>query len=197
MLYKIAHFLQFHVRPIWQVVEWGNGVLFKIRYDRKLEKSERIVLSEYPKVRRVQEADIDALESFFAKQPTEAFEFFRPHSFDKRSLERLSQNPSFLMYVYLREREIVGYFFLRSFFIGKSYLGKMVDIGNQGHGIGQQMCLCAMDLASSLGLRMYETISKENLASLYSSQKVLEVNVLEEMSNGYLYIEDIRKRSEI
>ena len=101
------------------------------------------------------------------------------------------------MYVYLREREIVGYFFLRSFFIGKSYLGKMVDIGNQGHGIGQQMCLCAMDLASSLGLRMYETISKENLASLYSSQKVLEVNVLEEMSNGYLYIEDIRKRSEI
>lgn len=65
----------------------------------------------------------------------------------------------------------------------------------QGQGIGQQMCLCAMDLASSIGMRMFETISPKNLASLYSSQKVLEVKIIEEMENGYLYIEDLRKRS--
>ena len=37
-------------------------------------------------------------------------------------------------------------------------------------------------------------ISKDNLASLYSTQKVLETKVIEEMANGYLYIEDIRKK---
>ena len=114
LLYKIAHILQSHVRPIWQVVEWGNGVLFKIQYGRKLRKSEQEVLPNYPNVRKIQKADIDALESFFAKQPAEAFEYFRPHPFDKKTLKRLSCNPSFLMYVYLRESDIVGYFFLRS-----------------------------------------------------------------------------------
>ena len=119
LLYKIAHILQSHVRPIWQVVEWGNGVLFKIQYGRKQRKSELGVLPGYPNVRRVQEADVDALESFFAMQPAEAFEYFQPHSFNKKTLKRLSRNPSFLMYVYLRESEIVGYFFLRCFFYWK------------------------------------------------------------------------------
>ena len=57
------------------------------------------------------------------------------------------------------------------------------------------MCCCAMDLASALGLRMFETISKYNLASLYSTQNVLEVRIIKEMSNNYIYIEDVRKKT--
>lgn len=54
-----------------------------------------------------------------------------------------------------------------------------------------------MDLASAIGLKMFETISKDNLASLHSTQNVLEVRIIKEMSNNYIYIEDIRKKSGI
>ena len=197
MLYKIAHTLQSKMPWLWSLVEWGNGVLFKIRYGRKLTEGLSSVLAGYPDVREASEEDVESLAFFFSSQPEEAFRYFKPHGFNGKDLIRLVKNPSFLMFVVEREGKVTGYFFLRSFFIGKAYLGKMVDYRMQGHGIGQKMCSCAMDIASLLGLRMYETISKENLASLCSSQKVLEVRVLEEMSNGYLYIEDVRKRSEI
>ena len=52
-----------------------------------------------------------------------------------------------------------------------------------------------MDIASALGLRMFETISKYNLASLYSTQNVLEARIIKEMSNNYIYIEDVRKKT--
>ncbi len=136
------------------------------------------------------------MASFFLSQPVEAFRFFKPHGFETETIGRLARNPSFLMFIVEKEGRIAGYFFLRSFFIGKTFLGKMVDYQMQGRGIGQEMCRCAMDISSSLGLRMFETISKDNLASLYSSQKVLEVRVLDEMEKGNLYIEDIRKKSD-
>lgn len=51
------------------------------------------------------------------------------------------------------------------------------------------MCLTAMNLASMLKLRMFETISKDNLSSLYSTQKVLDVKIIRELPDNYLYIE--------
>lgn len=57
------------------------------------------------------------------------------------------------------------------------------------------MCLAAMDLASILKLRMYETISKDNLSSLYSTQKVLDVKIIRELPDNYLYIEDFPKET--
>ena len=60
---------------------------------------------------------------------------------------------------------------------------------------GTQMCLCAMDIAQALGLRMFETISKDNIASLRSTEKVLNIRIVEELENDYLYIEDLGKKS--
>jgi hypothetical protein len=71
----------------------------------------------------------------------------------------------------------------------------MVDVNSQGKGIGTKMCLCAMDIAQALGLRMFETISKENIASLRSTEKVLNIRIVEELENDYLYIEDLGKKS--
>ena len=193
MLYELAHFLQNKVKPIWALVEAVNAGLFRLRYGRQIRQLPDVV-SAYPGVVRATVNDIPDLASFFSNQPEEAFEYFKPHGFDEESLSRLVKNPSMLMYVVKDGGTIVGYFFLRCFFIGKSYLGKIVDSHRQGQGIGQKMCCCAMDISSSLGIRMFETISKDNLASLYSTQKVLETKVIEEMANGYLYIEDIRKK---
>lgn len=134
------------------------------------------------------------LESFFAAQPEESFKFFKPHGFDAKSLRKLQKNKAFLAYIVKDGSSPVGYFFLRSFFFGKAYLGKMVDHAHQGNGIGKMMCLCAMDIASTLGLRMFETISKDNLSSLYSTQNVLETRIVEEMPDNYLMIEDLRRK---
>ncbi len=195
MLYQLSHFIQSKAPWLWSVLERGNGQLFLLRYGRRLRGCLPKILTNYPSVKVVDQGDSSALEAFFATQPESAFQYFRPHGFDVRTIEELVKNPSLLMFIVEQNQEIVGYFFLRSFFIGKAFLGKMVDYGCQGQGVGKMMCQCAMDISSSLGLRMFETISKDNLASLYSSQKVLEVKVLEEMENGYLFIEDVRKKS--
>ena len=194
MVYELTHYLQEKLPFLWEVVEWGNSTLFQARYGRRDISA---VLEQYPGLTEVQVADVPALTRFFAAQPEDAFRFFRPHEFDEKTLRKLQRRKSFLMYcVRDEEGRIVGYFFLRCFFIGKAFLGKMVDVNSQGKGIGTQMCLCAMDIAQALRLRMFETISKENIASLRSTEKVLNTRIVEEMENGYLYIEDLGRKTE-
>lgn len=193
MLYELAHFIQKHIKPVWSVVEGVNACLFKLRYGGRLKRLSEVI-SAYPGVCSVVKEDAVDLAAFFSNQPEGAYDYFKPHKFDEKALARLAKNPSMLMYVVKDADVIVGYFFLRCFFMGKSYLGKMVDVNHQGKGIGQKMCSCAMDIASSLGVRMFESISKDNPSSLLSSQKVLETKVIKELDNGYLYIEDIRKK---
>ena len=195
MVYGLAHFIQSKLPLTWKFIEWGNSVIFQIRYCRRTDRL-KIILPYYPGFTEVVAGDISELVRFFDAQPEEAFRYFRPHAFDEKTLRTLQKRKSFLMYcVRDSEGKIVGYFFLRCFFIGKAFLGKMVDVNSQGKGIGTQMCLCAMDIAQALGLRMFETISKENIASLRSTEKVLNIRIVEEMENGYLYIEDIGKKT--
>ncbi len=195
MVYELTHFLQKRLPIIWELVEWGNALLFQLRNGRGTSKLKGI-LQHYPGFSEVVAEDVPGLARFFEEQPEDAFRFFRPHAFDEKTLRNLQKRKSFLMYcVRDSEGKIVGYFFLRGFFIGKAFLGKMVDVNSQGKGIGTQMCLCAMDIAQALGLRMFETISKENIASLRSTEKVLNIRIVEEMENGYLYIEDVGKKT--
>ncbi|MBO4557313.1 MAG: GNAT family N-acetyltransferase [Bacteroidales bacterium] len=193
MLYEFAHFLQNRVRPVWNLIEDTNAALFRLRYGSKLKHLPQVTAG-YPGVERVVKGDAEALAAFFAGQPDWVFRHFNPHGFDSKTIARLSKNPSMLMYVMREEGQIVGYFFLRCFFIGKNYLGKMVDAGRQGKGIGQRMCCCAMDITTALGMRMFESISKNNLSSLGATQKVLETRIVKELENDVLYIEDVRKK---
>ena len=195
-MYKFAHFLRDHLPFIWDFVDWVNGVLFTWLYGRKMKAWPGLLEAVAGEYKIVEMSSIQAtdLERFFAAQPEESFKFFKPHGFDAKSLRKLQRNRAFLAYIVKYDNSPVGYFFLRSFFFGKAYLGKMVDHDHQGKGIGKMMCLCAMDIASALGLRMFETISKDNLSSLHSTQNVLETRIVEEMSDNYLMIEDLRRK---
>ena len=194
MVYELTHFLQNKMPFIWEMVEWGNSILFRLRYGRKQSRVQGI-LQRYRGFAEVDLDDVSELVRFFDTQPEAAFQYFRPHGFDEKTLRKLQRRKSFLMYcVRNSDGRIVGYFFLRCFFIGKAFLGKMVDIDSRGKGIGTEMCLCAMEIAEALGLRMFETISKDNVASLRSTEKVLNVHIIEEMENGYLFIEDLGKK---
>lgn len=195
MLYQLSHFLINKFPFAWSVVEWCNEKLFLLLYGRRLQHLYRC-LNKYQTNYQVREAtldDVQAMVNFFDNQPQESFTFFQPHGFDENSIIRLIKNKSHLAFMVFDEKGIVGYFFLRCFFIGKCFLGKMVDYEHQGKGIGQMMCLKAMDIATLLKMRMFETISKDNLSSLYSTQKVLDTKIIKEMDNNYIYIEDFPK----
>ena len=197
MLYKIAHFLQERFSFIWDFIEILNAWLFLLRYGRKLKGIQPILTKHQGDfiVREATLKDVDAIISFFEAQPKESFVFFKPHPFDAPTTKKLIKNRSYLFFIVLDGSQVVGYYFLRSFFMGKSYLGKLVDYRYRGKGIGKMMCLSAMEIAIYCGLRMYETISKDNLASLYSTQKVLDTRIIEEMEDNYIYIEDLPKGS--
>ena len=198
-MYKFAHFLRDYLPFIWDFVDWLNGVLFSWRYCKKMKAIPGLLEAAAGEFEIVEMSSLKTsdLESFFAAQPEELFKYFKPHGFDAKSLRKLQQNKAFLAYIVKDCDSPVGYFFLRSFFFGKAYLGKIVDYRNQGRGIGKMMCLCAMDIASALGLRMFETISRDNLSSLYSTQSVLETRIVKEMPDNYLMIEDLRKKTHV
>lgn len=195
MLYQLSHFVKDKLPFIWNLVEFANEKLFLLRYGKRL-KIIPMCLEHFQGKYQIKEAvleDVQPMADFFAEQPKEAYTFFQPHGFDEKSIKRLIKNRSQLMFLVYDDQILVGYYFLRCFFLGKSFLGKIVDHRYQGKGIGQMMCKSAMEVANLLGLRMFETISKDNISSLYSTQKVLDTKIVEEMDNNYIYIEDFPK----
>lgn len=190
------------------MAEAMNSFAFSIRYKKGLKRVHEVLeknSTEQISLREALPQDAEAMAKFFAKQPEGDFEFFRPHEFDAESLKVLLKRTSFMMFVAEMpvdkvsachsadscQKEIVGYFFLRSFVHSQSYLGKMVDHAHQGQGIGKLMCKTAMDVALTLGIRMFESINKNNMASMRSTGAVLKQVVLEELEHGDLLIEDL------
>lgn len=200
MLYKIAHLLRDHCIWIWDFAEAINSFAFRIRYSSRLKLVPQVLEKNSTEKICLREAtveDAEAMAEFFAKQPEGDYEFFRPHAFDTESLKVLLKRTSFMMYVAELDNQIVGYFFLRSFVHGQSYLGKMVDHEHQGQGIGKLMCKAAMDVALTLRIRMFESINKNNMASMRSTGAVLKQVVLEELEHGDLLIEDLPLSEEL
>lgn len=194
MLYKLAHILRDNFAWLWDVAEAINSFAFRIRYSGELKQIDS-VMGRFGKdgmlLRQADVKDAEGLSLFFAKQPESDFEFFRPHGFDADALKVLLKRTSFMMFVVEKDGEIVGYFFLRSFVHGVTYLGKMVDHNHQGKGIGKMMCKAAMEVALTLGVRMYESINKNNMASMRSTGSVLKQVIIEELEHGDLLIEDL------
>ena len=192
-IYFFAHVLKERVPFVWDAAEKFNEWLFVLRYGKRLNNLKEETKEGDYLYRRLKREDGEALAHFFEVQPEEAFDYFKPHAFDLKTIDKLLRNRSFLAYGVFDGERLVGYYFLRSYFMGKSYLGKIVDNDYRGKGIGKHMCLYAMDIAKAMGMHMYETISKENISSLYSTQRVLKVNVVKKLDDNYLYIEDLER----
>jgi len=195
MIYKLAHFVKDKFGFIWDIVEHANSSLFAISHKKELRKVSSVLLSytgEYV-FRPTTSDDAEALELFFAAQPEEAFTFFKPHQFGRKSIEKVIRNKAFLTFVTTKDNEIVGYFFLRCFVNGKCFRGKMVDTKWRGKGIAKQMGLITTEIARILGMRMFGTIAPDNYASMESSKASNEVKIHTTLDNGYYYIEYLPK----
>jgi len=133
----------------------------------------------------------ERLVSFFSHQPENAFTYFRPHGFDRKSIKRLQGNKAFLAYVLLDKANdaIAGYCFNRCFFHGQGFRGRMVDINYRGRGLGTAMNKLLNEVGFGLGLRLFETVSRDNVASYRSALSASNVRVVKEMPKNELYLE--------
>ena len=197
MLYAIAHFLRDKMPWLWDLVDIVNSVLFKFRFGSKLRAVEAEVLKRYEaesglRIVPMSEVKTDDLIAFFAAQPEEAFTFFKPHGFDGKALKKLQKNMSVLAYILFDGSQIAGYAFIRSFFMGKGFRGRMVGISHRGRGLGTLMNRMMNDVGFGIGLRLFETVSKRNVASYRSAMSASNVKVLEEMEDDELYLEILK-----
>ena len=194
MLYRIAHFLRDKLPIIWDLIDVFNSFLFSLRYGRHLKSVESSITDLYSqmsgmKVVRLRDIPIDKLVAFFGAQPDEAYTFFRPHRFDKRSLRKLQSNNSFLAYVLVDNDQVAAYCFVRSFFMGKGFRGRMVGVDYRGRGLGTLMNKLMNEVGFSIGLRLFETVSKNNVASYRSALSASSVKIVEELEHNELYLE--------
>ena len=212
MLYAIAHFLRDKMPWLWDLVDIINSVLFKLRFGGKLRAVEAEVLKRYEaesgmRIVPMSEVKTDDLVAFFATQPEEAFTFFKPHGFDGKALKKLQKNKSFLAFVLIDDNNdsetsgtigtsgtsrIAGYCFIRSFFMGKGFRGRMVGMSHRGRGLGTLMNRLMNDVGFGIGLRLFETVNKRNVASYRSAMSASNVKVLEEMEDDELYLEILK-----
>lgn len=191
MLYKIAHILRDKMSWLWNFIEWVNGLVFSMRYSKKLKK---FIFTEIPErydIVPLCDVPTEEMVAFFEHQPEDAFTYFRPHGFDAKSIKRLQGNKSFLAYVLLDavNGNIAGYCFNRCFFHGVGYRGRMVDIDYRGKGLGTAMNKMLNEVGFGIGLRLFETVSKNNVASYRSAMSASNVKVVKELPHNELYLE--------
>ena len=196
MLYAIAHFLRDKLPFIWDLIDVFNSCLFSLRYGQKLKSVEETVLQRYAQasgmeVVRLRDVPTDKMANFFAAQPEDAYTFFKPHGFDVKSLKKLQRNRSFLAYVLMENGQVSAYCFLRSFFMGKGFRGRMVGMDFRGRGLGTLMNKMMNDVGFGIGLRLFETVSKDNVASYRSALSASNVRIVEELEHNELYLEII------
>lgn len=191
MLYKLAHLLRDKMGWLWNLIECFNAMLFSLRYGKKLKAFAFSEIPEGYEIVAMRDIPTEKMVDFFSHQPEEAFTYFHPHGFDVKSIKRLQGNKAFLAYVLIDKSndKIAGYCFNRCFFHGVGYRGRMVDVDYRGKGLGTAMNKILNEVGFGIGLRLFETVSKDNVASYRSALSASNVRVVKEMPDNELYLE--------
>ena len=195
MLYKIAHIIRDKFSWLWDIIEYLNSFLFYMRYGKKLENIDFKNIPEGYEVTPINAIETKRMVEFFACQPEDAFKFFHPHGFDEKSIKKLQKNKAFLGYVLLDKlnNKRAGYCFNRCFFHGQGFRGRMVDIEYRGKGLGTTMNKLLNEVGFGIGVRLFETVSKDNVASYKSALSASNVRVVKELPDNELYLEIIKE----
>ena len=197
-LYSIAHVLRDRFGWLWNLVESFNDRLFTMRYRSKLRMFNFTSVPEGYMLVEMRDVPTEELVAFFGRQPEETYTFFKPHGFDAKSIKRLQRNKAFLAYI-LQDKtndQIAGYCFNRCYFHGQGFRGRMVDIDYRGKGLGTAMNKILNEVGFGIGLRLFETVSKDNVASYRSAMSASYVKVVKELEHNELYLEvlpDLKK----
>ena len=190
-LYKIAHIVKDRLPFIWDGIEKVNEWLFVLRYGKKVKSIAVTCVPEGYELVELKDIDTTLIVKFFEHQPEEAYTFFKPHGFDEKSIKRLQKNKSYLVYLLIDKvnGQIAGYCFNRCFFQGKGFRGRMVDVNYRGKGLGTAMNKILNEVGFGIGLRLFESVSKDNVASYRSAMSASNVKVVKELEHNELYLE--------
>ena len=194
MLYKIAHIVKDRLPFIWDAIEKVNEWLFVLRYGKKVKNIVVNCVLEGYEIVALKDVETTLIVKFFEHQPADAFTFFKPHGFDGNCIKRLQNNKSYLAYLLIDKAndQIAGYCFNRCFFQGKGFRGRMVDIDYRGKGLGTAMNKILNEVGLGIGLRLFETVSKDNVASYKSALSASNVKVVKELPHNELYLEIVK-----
>lgn len=191
MLYKIAHILRDKLSWLWNIIEWMNGLVFSMRYGKRLKRFTFTTVPEGYDLVPIKDVATEKLVAFFKRQPKEAYTYFRPHGFDEKSVNQLQKNRAFLGYE-LKDKGngvIAGYCFNRCFFHGQGFRGRMVDVDYRGKGLGTAMNKILNEVGFGIGLRLFESVSKDNVASYKSALSASHIKVVKELPHNELFLE--------
>lgn len=193
-LYSIAHTLKDKLPFIWDAIEKVNEWLFVLRYGKKVKNIVVNCVPEGYELVALKDIETTQIVRFFEHQPEEAYTFFKPHGFDEKSIKRLQKNKSYLAYLLIDKvnGQIAGYCFNRCFFQGKGFRGRMVDVNYRGKGIGTAMNKMLNEVGFGIGLRLFESVSKDNVASYRSALSASNVKVVKELPHNELYLEIVK-----
>ena len=195
MLYVIAHILRDKFGWLWNIIESFNGMLFSLRYGKRMRAISFTNIPEGYNLVALRDVSTERMVAFFTHQPEDAYTYFRPHAFDAKSIKRLQNNRAFLGYVLIDQANdrIAGYCFNRCFFHGQGFRGRMVDIDYRGKGLGIAMNKILNEVGFGIGLRLFETVSKDNVTSYRSALSASNVKVVKKMPHNELYLEILKE----
>ena len=190
-IYSIAHTLKDKLPFIWDAIEKVNEWLFVLRYGKKMKNIVVNCVPEGYELVALKDVETTQIVRFFEHQPADAYTFFKPHGIDEKSIKRLQKNKSYLAFLLIDKvnGQIAGYCFNRCFFHGKGFRGRMVDIDYRGKGLGTAMNKILNEVGFGIGLRLFESVSKDNVASYRSALSASNVKVVKEMPHNELYLE--------
>lgn len=198
MIVRILIYIKHHFAYLWFFIEKVNMILFSILFRKKLESIILKVLKEYElqgyTFRQISKSDLKLLHLLITSQSGTRLDYFKPHKFDIKSLQKIQRNPSFLMMGVYKGSSLVGYFFLRFFWNRKCFVGRLIDEPYEGKGIGRIMNKIMYNIGWKLGFRVLSTISKNNHLVMKSHANNQTMIILKELDNDYLLVEFLENK---
>lgn len=200
MVERFLLYIKHNIKFLWTIIESGNGMLFALFFRSRINKISEIVLQHSAgtpySYRKILTSDLEALHKLLCRQSRDDLEFFNPHGFDMAALEVQIKKPAFLMFGVFFKEEIAGYFFLRCFINRNCFVGRIIDEGYRGFGIGRMMNSIMYEISWKMGFRCLSTISKKNRSVMRSHSNNPNMIILKELAGDYLLVEFIRKENQ-
>lgn len=193
MMEKVLLFIKHRMGFLWSIIDVTNDFFFGLIFSSKLD---RVLFSIFNEIeqepfdyRRIEYEDAGNLYKLISNQSSADLEYFKPHSFDERSIINQIKKKSFLMMGAFSDDVMVGYFFLRFFANGKCFVGRLIDKKYRGKGIGVIMNKIMYEIAWQMKFRCFSTISKNNNAVIKAHSGNKHMIILKELKNDYLLVE--------
>jgi len=191
---NILIFIKHNFSFLWNIIELFNSIVLRVMYGNKITNitakfNNYYNINDDYSVKMLNTNDLDQLVSFINTLDESSFKYFKPHKMDKESLTIVLKKDSMLKFgFYNQKHELVGYFILRMFFNKKCFIGRVVHPDFRGQGIAQEMAKILYCVSKEIGFNVYSTISKENVASLKSHDKVNKYTIEKELEKGFYLI---------